>query len=177
LNRPRALAFDSQGNLWVADTGNNRVLRFNGAILDGLNPEADVVVGQHDFTTNTANHGATLIGPNGLDTPAGLAFDPQGNLYVSDFNNARVLRFPSPVGADANANAVFGQASFTTRAVPAQASASTMAGPAGLSVDSSGNLYVAVPADNRILMFATSGVSGTPARDHRPRRRRSADFE
>src|SRR5262249_11933127 len=39
----------------------------------------------------------------------------------------------------------------------------TLAGPAGIGVDGSGNLYVAVPADNRILVFPTSGTSGAPA--------------
>jgi uncharacterized protein (TIGR03437 family) len=167
MNRPRAVAFDNQGNLWVADTGNNRVLRFNAGILDGLNPEADLVLGQLDFISSAVNRGSTTgVNANGFDTPAGVAFDSQNNLYVSDFNNARVLKFSAPVTAGAAASVVFGQSSFTTRGVPAQASASTLAGPAGLCVDASGNLYVSVPRDNRVLVFSSSTVvSGSAARD------------
>lgn len=167
MNRPRAVAFDNQGNLWVADTGNNRVLRFNAGILDGLNPEADLVLGQLDFISSAVNQGSTVgVNANGFDTPAGVAFDSRNNLYVSDFNNARVLKFSAPVTAGSAAAVVFGQPGFTTRGVPAQASASTLAGPAGLCVDSSGNLYVSVPRDNRVLVFSSSTVvSGSAARD------------
>jgi uncharacterized protein (TIGR03437 family) len=165
MNAPRGVGFDSQGNLWVADTGNHRVLRFNAAILDGLNPEADLVVGQHDFSSNSANRGGGGVNASGFDTPVGVAFDPQNNLYVSDFNNTRVLKFSAPLGGDASATAVFGQSSFTARGVPAQASATTLAGPIGLCVDLFGNLYVAVPRDNRVLVFASSGGIGASARD------------
>jgi uncharacterized protein (TIGR03437 family) len=165
LNKPRALVFDSQGNLWVADSGNHRVLRFNASALDVVNPDADLVIGQKDFISNAVNRGATAVSANGFDTPSGLAFDAQNNLYVSDFNNARVLRFNAPIGQDSAAAAVFGQSSFITRSVPGQASAQSMAGPFGLAVDSAGSLYVTVPNDNRILVFAGNGASGSAARD------------
>lgn len=165
MNQPRAAAFDNVRNLWVADTSNHRVLRFSAALLDGANPEADLVLGQGDFNGNAANRGAG-VNAKGFDLPAGLAIDAQGNLYVSDFNNARVLRFAPPVGADSNPAAVFGQPDFTTKNALTQASAQTMVGPVGLAVDSAtGNLYVAIPRDNRILVFAANGASGASAKD------------
>jgi uncharacterized protein (TIGR03437 family) len=167
MNAPRAVACDAAGNLWVADSGNDRILRFSAASLNSQAPiAADTVIGQLNFSTGSADEGATSISASGLDAPSGLAFDAQGNLYVSDFNNTRVLRFPAPLGPSYKnpaANAVWGEANFFTRGVPQQASASTMSGPVGLALDNSGNLYVAVPADNRVLVFPTNTASGAAA--------------
>ena len=165
LNQPWAVAFDSAGNLWVADTGNHRVVRFGAAALNSPAPvAADMVVGQKDLFGGSANAGGP-ISANGLDTPRGLIFDSQNNLYVSDFNNTRVLRFTGPLSSATSvpaASAVWGEANFATRGVPLQATASTLAGPVGLSLDGSGNLYVAVPHDNRVLVFPTvTGIGGT----------------
>lgn len=163
LNKPRSVAFDAAGNLWVADTGNHRVVRFNAAALNSVTPpEADFVIGQKDLISNTVNAGTGSVSATGLDTPSAIAFDAQGNLYVSDVNNTRVLRFSAPLAPPVRtvtASAVWGQRDFTTRGVPQQASASTLAGPLGLSIDASGNLYVAAPADNRVLVFGTDAPS------------------
>jgi uncharacterized protein (TIGR03437 family) len=169
LNRPRAVAFDAAGNLWVADSGNHRILRFNAGVLDSLTPpDADMVIGQKDFTSGTANRGggANGVSASGLDTPSGLAFDQQGNLYVADSNNTRVLKFAaplSPTSPDPAATAVWGQADFRSRGVPGQATPSSLAGPVGLAIDNAGNLYVAVPGDNRVLVFSLAGNAGGAA--------------
>jgi uncharacterized protein (TIGR03437 family) len=163
LNKPRSVAVDGGGNLWVADTGNHRVVRFSAATLDSPTPpSADTVIGQKDFLSSSANRGSGGVTASGFDTPTGLAFDAQGNLYVADFNNTRVLKFSSPLGpnaADPAASAVIGQSNFTTRAIPLQPSNSTLAGPTGVSVDGSGSLYVAVPSDNRVLVFSTATIA------------------
>jgi uncharacterized protein (TIGR03437 family) len=163
MSAPRALAFDSGGNLWVADTGNNRVLRFSASLLNSLTPpDADTVIGQKDFFSGAANSGGPAISGSGFSTPAGLVFDQQDNLYVSDFNNARVLKFSAPLGptvVNPVASDVIGQPGFVTGAVSAQTTNATLAGPAGLSVDSSGNLYVTDPGDNRVLVFPLKALS------------------
>jgi uncharacterized protein (TIGR03437 family) len=167
MKQPRGVAVDSTGNLWVADTGNNRVLRFSSAILNNTAPiSADLVLGQKDFVSSSANQGGS-ISAAGLDTPVGLTVDAQNNLYVADYNNTRVLKFAAPVGANGSnqaAAAVWGQASFGTRGVPPQATSSSLGGPEGIAVDAGGNLYVAVPGDNRVMVFPTAGVTtGTAA--------------
>ncbi len=165
LNQPRVVAVDLAGNLWVADTGNNRVLRFGAAILNNPAPViADTVIGQKDFTSTLANQGGTTSA-TGFDTPAGLAVDAQNNLYVADFNNTRVVKFTAPVAGPAPAaSAVWGENSFTARGVPQPATNASLGGPQGLSVDGNGNLYVAVPRDNRVLVFPTANTStGTVA--------------
>ena len=163
MRSPRAVAFDSRGNLWVADTGNNRVLRFPAGVLDAPNPSADLVVGQRDFVTAGANMNGGGMTAFGLDSPAGLVFDQQNNLYVADFDNLRVLKFPAPSSSAPAAMAVYGQAGFTTRVVSLQPTSSSLAGPMGLAVTAAGKLYVTVPNDNRVLVFPPGATTGTAA--------------
>jgi streptogramin lyase len=52
MSKPRAVASDAAGNLWVADTGNNRLLRFAGNSLNSTPPPpADTVIGQKNFAS------------------------------------------------------------------------------------------------------------------------------
>jgi sugar lactone lactonase YvrE len=166
MSGPRAVACDAAGNLWVADSGNNRILRFAAATLNSPAPvSADTVIGQADFLNGAANGGST-ISASGLSAPVGLAFDAQGNLYVADFGNVRVLRFPAPLGPsnpNAAATGVWGQPHFATRGSGQAASATSIGAPLGIAVDNSGNLYVAIPSDNRMLVFPTSTPIGATA--------------
>lgn len=86
------VALDSAGNLWVADNGNNRVLRFPKQPDGTISKTADIVLGQPDFTTGPGKTGAGL---NQMAHPNSLRFDPSGNLYVSDVGNARILKYTS----------------------------------------------------------------------------------
>ena len=54
------------------------------------------MLGQPDFVTNAPNRGASVSATT-LYNPTGIAFDSQDNLYVADYNNARVLRFSAPI--------------------------------------------------------------------------------
>jgi uncharacterized protein (TIGR03437 family) len=168
LNAPRGVAFDSAGNLWVADTGNHRVMRFPASVLNNQTPPiaADLVIGQKDFSGNSANAGASVSG-SGFSTPIGLAFDTQGNLYVADFANTRVLKFSAPLNPSSpnpTASGIWGESNFASRGVPQQATASSLAGPVGLAADAN-NLYVAVQNDNRVLIFPLTPAIGATAKN------------
>lgn len=90
-----AVTFDSDGNMWVVDGGNNRVLRFpNNPAICGSSKTADVVLGQSDFLSGgDESNGSTL---NRFHYPQALTFGPNGVLYVADSGNHRVLSFTSP---------------------------------------------------------------------------------
>ncbi len=162
MDGPLAVACDSQGNLWVSDTGNNRVLRFPASLLNTTDPGPDIILGQPNSTSRTAEGGSVVSG-SVFNTPWGLAFDAKGNLYVADYLNARVLQFQAPLNSSSVATTVYGQATFKTRTVPAVPTASSLAGPSGVALDALGDVYVAVPADNRVLVFAADSASGAAA--------------
>ncbi len=95
---------DSDGNLWVADTANNRVLRFPAQPdTGGISTTANLVLGQPGFTS--ARPGSSL---NDLHAPSAVRFDSQGWLYVADTANDRVLVFKPPFESGGQAAMTFG---------------------------------------------------------------------
>ncbi|CAF3731011.1 unnamed protein product [Rotaria socialis] len=76
---PRGIFADTLGTLYVADSSNNRVMRWT----QGDKKRGTVIVGGNGI-------GA---GANQFNDPVGLSFDRHGNLYVVDENNTRVQRF------------------------------------------------------------------------------------
>lgn len=156
LSLPTAVATDPAGNLWVADTGNNRVLRFPGPILANTKgPAADLVIGQTKFTGNLPNLGGA-VSSGGLDQPQGVATDDTGRVYVSDTNNNRVLVFRVEVGPLADIVIGQGQFNFTAKERNAGANVPNASGfdmPRGLAVGPGCDLYVADRNNSRVMVF------------------------
>ena len=95
---------DAAGNLWVADVGNNRVLRFPSQPATGeISTTADLVLGQSDFYT--AGPGSSLAR---MHAPSAIRFDSKGWLYVADAANNRVLAFKPPFRTGELAAKTFG---------------------------------------------------------------------
>ena len=88
LNTPVGLAIDAQGNLFIADQDNHRVRR--------VDAKTGVIV----TVAGTGQAGLSGDGGPGLlarlDTPAGLALLPSGDLLIADLRNARIRRLSSP---------------------------------------------------------------------------------
>jgi uncharacterized protein (TIGR03437 family) len=145
--------------LYVADVNNNRVLWFRDIRQLRAGSRADLVIGQSDgrdfyralvnFPTNKGNQRSET----GLFAPAGVVVDPEGNLWVADTGNSRVLRYPRPSAQTGpiRPNLVLGQSSFTTRVT--DATSSTMAAPVSLAFTSDGNLLVCDAVHARVLYF------------------------
>ncbi|HXE64925.1 MAG TPA: hypothetical protein VN519_15370 [Bryobacteraceae bacterium] len=181
LNAPAGVALDNSVSppiLYIADSGNNRVLgyRYSTQLIPGA--PADVIIGQVDRFSNQAQNPANGGRQTGLNNPTGLAVDAKGNLYVADTGNNRILRYPQPLNpANANEfpNLVIGQQSLATSTANLKGlSASTLstnrsnAGRSGIAFDSSGNLWVADTGNNRALRFPAAALAaGTkfPAAD------------
>jgi uncharacterized protein (TIGR03437 family) len=177
LNAPTGIAVDAAGNVYVADSNNNRILRFPTPLATALTSTSqilpDLVIGQANFSTNGANQGGisatTLNIASGTAVPlfAGLAFDSAGSLYVSDVNNNRVLVFPASVLKAQNngpaATLVMGQVNFTsTTPAPNSLSSSSFSKPGGVTIDYKGRLYVA-DGLGRVLVFLPPFVLGSSA--------------
>jgi hypothetical protein len=147
-------------NLWVADSGFNRVLRYDVATLGANGPAANLVLGQTTFTSNGAG-----TSQSALSAPAHLASDGQ-LLWVADTGNNRVLGFQlSTIATGAPAAIVLGQADFTSGAANrgGTPAADTLAGPRGIAIES-GRLVVADSLNHRLLIWQpVPDTNGAPA--------------
>ncbi len=173
LKAPTSCAFDASGHLYVTDSGNHRVLRYDNPSTAPDFPDASAVLGQADFAST---EGATSASRFDSGTLIGLATGPHGELYVSDSSRGRVLRWKNAAtqsnGADADG--VFGAPNFTTAnwSNSGGLMANSFSISAGLAVDSYGSLYVSDLFAMRILRFddavnlpngaSANGVLGAP---------------
>jgi sugar lactone lactonase YvrE len=130
---PVGVAVDSQGNIYVADTGNP-----NSQVIE-LPP------GGGDLATVPTSQFPNLLG-TGLRSPAGVAVDGAGNVYVSDIGNNNVVEIPSGSGS--------GNSPFVinlTTMNGAGTGLTTLSNPGGLALDASGNLYIADTGNRQVL--------------------------
>jgi len=172
LHQPTGIAVDAAGNVYVADTQNNRILRFPKPMAQPMGSAQfpDMAIGQTSFNSSTANAGGVGAGTLSLAATQlrnGIAFDSAGNLWVADTGNNRVLRFPSAAlkagQSGAKADLVVGQPDFVTTAPGATVrnSKTGLNAPQGLGFDSAGRLLV---GDNlsRVVVYAP-GIASNAA--------------
>lgn len=158
FNNPWNCATDGT-RLYVADYSNHRVLIWNQAPTE--NTPADIVLGQTDFVSGSANAGGAR-GPSTLNLPQGLMIH-NSKLYVADRGNRRVLVWNTlPTTNFAPADVVIGQADFTS--VNTTPSASVFAGPVAMEVHE-GKLFVSDLVGYRILGFNTIPTSNGATAD------------
>lgn len=151
LNAPAGMALDASGNLWVADSGNGRVLRFPApfAHVKQIQQSADMVIGQTSFTSKI-----TSVSPSSLATPVGVAVTSDGSLLVADGAFNRVLYYAQPLVSAMAATKVIGQSDFysaTPNGTPADPARFTT--PVGLAVDSLDRIYVCDAGGGRVSIF------------------------
>jgi sugar lactone lactonase YvrE len=146
------LALDANGNLYVADTSNNRVLGYLAP--RATDRTADVVLGQPNFTTPDSFY-ATGSRANTFALPYGIAVDNQGALYVADYNNNRVVMYGPPFTTDRIADRIFGQhGAFESGADDnGGLGAASLHAPVAIALDSAQNLYVVDRQNHRLLAY------------------------
>jgi hypothetical protein len=167
----RATPHTDGTRVFVADTGNNRVLIWNA--MPTMNGQvADVVLGQPSLNANTQNNGgitaSSLFGPT-------VAYTAGGKLFVADSNNRRVLIWNAiPTTSGTAADVVLGQPDMVTGALAATPSSKTLTNPNFIHADAHGRLYVSDAGSHRILYWnavptqnhvAADGVIGQPNMD------------
>lgn len=161
LNEPLSVWADND-KLIVGDFENNRVLIYN-SIPTSNNASANVVVGQPDMTSVTANQGVSASAVT-LDQPHGV-FVYNSKLYVSDYENSRVLVYNSiPSANNVPADAVIGQADMTSTTLNrgGAAGANTLNKPNGIFVSAT-RLVIADRENNRILLYDNQDVTASPS--------------
>ena len=148
LEGPGAVAVDSSGNLYIADT-------FNSRIREVANGVITTVVGNGTWGYSGDDGPATSAE---LAYPSGLAVDSAGNLFIADSN--RVRQVSNGVITTVAGNGI--SADYGGDGGPA--TSALLSGPFAVAVDSAGNLYIADMGNNRIREVS-NGVIRTVAGD------------
>ena len=158
FNRPRGVAVDGAGNLYIADSYNSQVVKVTpanvqtvvasgypnilGVAVDGAGnvyfPQSNSGVGS---IVKATPDGTQIVIQSGLNAPSGLALDGSGNLYIAEFVLGTILKL-TPGGV------------LTTVA-------SGLTDPTGLAVDAAGNLYIADTNGGVVDKLTPSGVRTT----------------
>jgi sugar lactone lactonase YvrE len=162
------MAMDSQGNLWVADAGNCRVLEFRPPFTSNMN--ASLVIGQQELTsggpcTNRALSASSML------FPGGLAFDPKGDLWVSDTGANRITEYVPPFSNGMAASIAIGYSALdatpssncAAAGMSGKASLNTLCGPVAIAFDANGDLWVGDQSNFRVLEFAPPFQTGMAA--------------
>ena len=178
---------DQDGNLYVPDYWNNRVLKFNQPFSEDLSggkgdTVADFVWGQNDMNSNGRNRGTNIgkdvSGPDdhslwistGVQyfdhvSSRGVSVDLEGNVWVADTFNSRVLRFPPD---SKQADLVLGQPDFTSNGCVFNGPLNTMCTPTLARLHpTTGELFVLdeypAPFLARMLVFSPPFSNGMSA--------------
>jgi hypothetical protein len=155
LDHPELGLFVADGKLFVADRNNNRILIWN-SIPSTNGANADVVIGQPDFTSKVAQ-----TTQDGLHEPEGIWSDGS-RLVVADEGNSRVLIWNTiPTSNGAPADVVIGQSDFTSSDIPEPPTAESLNQPGGVASDGT-NLYVEDSSNNRILVYNPFPTTNNP---------------
>jgi hypothetical protein len=155
LGSPEGLTVDSDGNLYIADTMNNRVRR--------VTPDGTI--------TTVAGTGLTLrsfgavLGDGGLatqavvDSPSAVVVDPDGNLYIADRGNSRIRK----VSTDGIITIVAGTGVPGYSGDGGPATSAMLYYPWGLGIDGSGTIYISDTYNSRIRIITPDGNINTIA--------------
>ena len=167
LSQPRGIAVDGDGNVWVADFGNNRIQVFDrelkpvrafGELGDGagqFNQPCAIAIGPDGrvYVADTWNHRVQVFERDGTFVrqwsgdfygPRGIAVAADGSVYVADTGNGRVAKFT----AEGKLEARWGKKG---------SGAGELSEPIGLALGGQGNLFVADSGNRRIVELSAKG--------------------
>lgn len=145
---PTGVAVDTAGNVYIADTNNNRIRKVSGGVIT-------TVAGDGEQIYSGDNGLATAAG---LDSPAGVAVDASGNIYIADRHNQTVRK----VDTLGNISTVAGNNIFGFTGDGGTATHATLADPTGVTVDAQGDVYIA-DSRNNVIREISNGVINTIA--------------
>ena len=150
LYYPAGVAVDSAGNVYIADTGNQRIRKVDstGTIT--------TIAGSGEF--GFSGDGGPAVEAE-FRSPRGVAVDSAGNVYIADAGN-RLIR---KVDSTGTITTIAGTGEFGFSGDGGPAAAARLAFPYGVAVDSAGNVYIADTGNQRIRKVDSTGTITTIA--------------
>jgi uncharacterized protein (TIGR03437 family) len=148
LNSPEGLAADADGNVYIADTKNNRIRKLlpSGTII-GIAGNGNAAF----FGDGGPANSASIHAPEALYSAGG------GHIYIADTGNQRIRELlPDGTITTVAGSGVQGVAGDGGPAASAQLNQ-----PAGVTLDAAGNIYIADEGNNRVRMVSTNGTIST----------------
>ncbi|NDD63272.1 MAG: hypothetical protein EBZ36_04740, partial [Acidobacteria bacterium] len=153
FNSPGSLAFDSKGNLYIADTSNHRIRR--------VSPDGKIATVAGNGSDFMAGDGGPAVDAS-LYFPQGIAVDGADNLLIADTGNLRVRRVDSRTGL---ISTIAGSGRYGSDGDGKPALQASFRAPFGLAIDQFGILYVADGDDHRVRRIDSNGIITTLAGD------------
>ena len=171
LSSPGALVVDPAGNVFIADTSNNRIVEVNAqgtasvVAITGLSPASlsspsgIAIDGAGNlYIGDTGNSRVVMVSPSGagsvistgsvqLSTPEGIAIDQSGDIFIADPGHSQIVEVTSG-----------GAAAVLT--INVSSGVSSLTGASGLAVDVSGTLYIADSEHDRVVTLAAGSTTG-----------------
>jgi len=150
---PNAVALDNSGNLYIADTLNNRIRKVSGGTIT-------TIAGNATTGYKCTNGVATSLG---LNEPRGVAVDSGGNVFIADYGLSCIREVTGT-----SITTVAGNGSFSYGGDGGPATSAALNDPTGVAVDNVGDIYIADYVNNRIRMVNGSGIISTVAGNGTP---------
>jgi uncharacterized protein (TIGR03437 family) len=150
LSSPRGIAFDAQGNIYIADRFNHRVRR--------VTPSGTITTFAGTGVAGFSGDGGLAANAQ-LNQPEDIWIDAGGTVYIADSSNHRIRRVA--VNGIITTVAGVGIDSFNGDGIPAVNA--QLNRPTSLVVDASGNIFLADSSNQRIRRVAVNGIISTVA--------------
>jgi sugar lactone lactonase YvrE len=150
LNFPRGMAFDTAGNMYIVDTGNQRVRKVD------LNGIITTIAG--DGTTNFSGDGGPATSAE-LAEPWGVAVDKTGNIFVVDRDNQRIR----VIGTNGIINTVAGNGTQAHTGDGGPATLASLLVPDAVALDTMGNFYIVEANSATVRKVNSQGIIQTVA--------------
>jgi sugar lactone lactonase YvrE len=162
LGYPAAFAYDSKGNLYIADFGTSRIRKVDAAtgIISTVAGQAEKCA--HSY--NTCGDGGLATSAQ-LNLPQGVAVDSTGNIYIADSSDNRIRKVDAASGNISTvAGSVAGPSNVCTNPTSScgdggPATSANLNFPQGVAIDSAGNLYIADTGDNRVRVVTGGTIN------------------